>query len=209
VQEKVDKILGPGALSLAVADTEGRKQQKAQIDELIARADNVGVTKIFNDLNSRIDRLRKQVEQYLSDIYAYEDTIDFYLQGTVRSTEALNRLISLRDFYTQNYKKTDFEDQSLSGKTVIDDEYLHLIEQATQTIEQARMKGAGLSKFKALKLRTLLSYTAHELGGKWILSENQKVGIIRKVDAYVKTLHAAHELLQSDSSLESKNRRST
>jgi len=202
VQEKVDKILGPGALSLAVADTEGRKQQKAQIDELIARADHVGVTKVFNDLNVRVERLRKQVEQSLAEIYAHEDTIDFYLQGTIRSAEALNRLISLRDFYTQNYQKTDFEDQSLSGKTVIDDEYLHLIEQVAQTIEQSRMKGAGLSKFKALKLRTLLSFTAHELGGKWILSENQKADIIRKVDAYVKTLHAAHDLFQSDSCLD-------
>lgn len=204
VQEKIDKLLGAGSISLAVGDPEGRKQQKALIDELIARADHVRAPGDYKELYKRVETLRKQVEEVLTDLYAIEDAIEVYLLGAQQSESALVDLTALRDFYVNNYNQDDLKVANLSGSRVVDEEFVRLVEQLTRTMELARAKGEGLSKIKALKIRSILSFTAHELGGTWIRSEEKKTNLIRQLGAYVKTLHAAHELSRRDACLDRK-----
>jgi hypothetical protein len=71
-------------------------------------------------------------------------------------------------------------------------------------VEQARASGSGLSRPKALKVRTLLSFATHELGGSWLRAEARPVDAMRRLEAYVKALRAAHELARRERSVDAR-----
>lgn len=204
VREKVEKILGPGGLSLAVGDPEGRKQQKARIEALAERADNVHAPDDFSELCRRVEALRRQVEHKLTELYAYEDSIEFYLLGARQAEEALAQLCRTRDFYLANYAEADLRAVGLAGQVAVDDALLRTVEGIARSLEDARAAGGSLPRPKALKVRALLSFSLHELGARWLGAEPRPVEAIRRIDAYIQVLRAAHELARRDGAVDRK-----
>lgn len=202
VREKVEKLLGPGSLSLAVGDTEGRKQQKARIDELIGRADNVTAPGDFQELKRRVEALRLQIQQKLAEIYAQEDAIEMYLGGATQAEEALGAFSRARDYYVENYRLADLQTVGLHGRTPVDAAFVQSVERIARTVEEARAAGQGLPRVKALRVRALLGFAANELGGGWLRTVDRPVDMLRRVDAYVKALRAAHDLARSEARLD-------
>ncbi len=202
VREKVDRILGPGSLSLAVGDPDGRRQQKARIEELIARADNLHARDDFNVLNRRVHELRVQIERKLAGIFAQEDAIEMYLVGATQAEEALSRLCQARDFYIQHYQLADLQAVGLHGSTPVDDVFVQVVEDVARMVEQARASGRGLPRAKALRVRSLLGFAANELGGAWLRTVDRPVDTLRRIDAYVKALRAAHDLARREGRLD-------
>jgi hypothetical protein len=202
VREKVDKLLGAGALCLAVGDTDGRKQQKAHIEELIGRADNVNAPADFRELSRRVDASRQQITSKLSELFAFEDTIEVYLLGARHAEEALAQLCQARDFYASSYVPADIQQDGLAGRITVDDAFVRTVERVAREVEQARAAGDGLPRLKALKVRSLLSFTTNELGGRWLRTEPRPVEAMRRLDAYVKALRAAHELARREGTVD-------
>jgi hypothetical protein len=65
VKEKVDSLLGDGALCLAVSDVEGRRKQKAQIDAVIARADSARAPEDFQTVLQHLNEARRRLSTLL------------------------------------------------------------------------------------------------------------------------------------------------
>ncbi len=204
VREKVDQILGAGALSLAVGDTEGRKRQKARIEELISRADNVKAPADYQELARTVASLRLQVERALVDLYAHEDAIELYLTGARQAEDALAQLCRARDLYVGSYPSEDLRSPGLGGDIPVDEAFLRTIEQVVRMVEQARASGQGLTRGQALKVRSLLSFARHELGGAWLQSEDRPVNALRRLDAYVKALHGAHQMARREARVDAR-----
>ena len=202
VREKVEQILGEGALSLAVGDPEGRKQQKARIEELIARADNVKAAADYQELARSVGSLRQQVERALIDLYAHEDAIELYLVGARQAEEALGQLCRARDFYVGSYPATDLAQAGLGGSIPVDEAFLQTVERVARMVEQARSNGRGATRGLALKVRALLSFTANELGGGWLKHEARPVDALRRLDAYVRALRGAHEFARREARMD-------
>lgn len=202
VREKVERVLGPGSLSLAVGDTEGRKQQKASIDELISRADNVSAPGDFHELKRRVEALRMQIQQKLAEVFAQEDAIEMYLGGATMAEEALGGFCRARDYYVENYRLADLQSVGLQGRTPVDAAFVQSVERIARSVEEARAAGQGLPRVKALRVRALLGFTANELGGGWLRLVNRPVDMLRRLDAYVKALRAAHDLARSEARLD-------
>jgi hypothetical protein len=202
VREKIEKLLGSGTLSLAVGDPEGRKQQKARIEELIARADNVRAPDDFLALKRRVEILRRQIEQKLTEIYAQEDAIEMYLVGATQAEQSLVSLCQARDFYAQNYQLADLQAVGLQGWKAVDDALVQSVESIARMVEEARASGEGLPRAKALRVRALLGFTANELSGGWLRTVDRPVDTLRRIDAYVKALRAAHDLSRMEGRLD-------
>jgi len=198
VKEKVEKLLGPGSLSLAVGDPAGRRSQKALIEELIARAEDVLAPAHFNELRKQIDLLRQQIQQGLGEIYALEDFVEVYLGGARQAEDALNALTQARDYYASKYAAEDLHAAGLHGAIPVDDAFVASVERIIRTVDDGRASGQGLAYSQALRVRALLGFTANELGAGWLLSEKRPVDALRRVDAYIKTLRAAHDLVRLD-----------
>ena len=202
VREKVEKLLGPGSLSLAVGDPEGRKQQKARIEDLVARADNVNAPGDYQELKRRVEALRLQIEHKLAEIYAQEDAIEMYLGGATQAEEALGAFCRARDYYVDNYRLADLQSVGLQGRTPVDAAFVQSVERIARTVEEARASGQGLSRTSALRVRALLGFTANELGGSWLRIADRPVDMLRRIDAYVKALRTAHDLARMEGRLD-------
>ncbi len=202
VREKVDKLLGPGSLSLAVGDAEGRKQQKARLEDLISRADNVNAPGDFQELKRRVESFRQQIQQKLAEIYAQEDAVEMYLGGATLAEEALTALCRAREYYVDNYRLADLQATGLQGRLVVDEAFVKAVETCARTVEQARASGLGLPRTKALRVRALLGFTANELGAGWLRTVDRPVEMLRRLDAYVKALRAAHQLARMEGRLD-------
>ena len=202
VRAKVEKLLGPGSLSLAVGDPEGRRQQKALIEEVIARADNVRAAEDFKELKRRVEAFRSQIQQKLAEIYAHEDAIEMYLGGATQAEEALGALCRARDYYAENYRLADLQSVGLKGGVAVDAAFVRSVEDIARIVEEARAGGQGLPRTKALRVRALLGFAANELNGGWLRAVDRPVDTLRRVDAYVKALRAAHELARMEGRLD-------
>lgn len=202
VRDKIEKLLGPGSLSLAVGDPEGRKQQRARIEELIARADSVSAPHDFRELQRMVEYLRGQIEQKLLGIYAQEDAIEMYLVGATQAERALAGLCQARDFYVSQYQLRDLQSAGLHGAIPVDDAFVEAVEKVARMVEEARSTGRGLPRAKALRVRALLGFTANELGGAWLRDVDRPVDTLRRIDAYVKALRAAHDLARMEGRLD-------
>jgi hypothetical protein len=202
VREKVEKLLGPGSLSLAVGDPEGRRQQKALIEEVIARADNVRAAEDFKELKRRVEAFRAQIQQKLAEIYAQEDAIEMYLGGATKAEEALVAFCQARDYYVENYRLADLQAVGMHGRTSVDSAFVQAVERIARTVEEARAGGQGLPRTKALRVRALLGFTANELSGGWLRTIDRPVDALRRIDAYVKALRAAHDLARMEGRLD-------
>ena len=202
VRDKVEKLLGPGSLSLAVGDPEGRRQQKALIEEVIARADNVRAAEDFKELKRRVEAFRAQIQQKLAEIYAQEDAIEMYLGGASQAEEALVGFCRARDYYVDNYRLADLQSVGLQGWKAIDEAFVRSVERIARTVEEARAGGQGLPRTKALRVRALLGFTANELSGGWLRTVDRPVDALRRIDAYVKALRAAHDLARMEGRLD-------
>ena len=198
VREKVEKLLGVGGLSLAVGDSEGRKQQRARIEDLISRADNVRAADDYREVSRRVEALRRQVDFKLAELYGHEDSIEVYLLGARQAEEALVQLCQARDFYLSSYAESDLRSVGLAGQVAVDDALLQTVEAIARSLERARAAGGQLPRMKALKVRALLSFSLHELGAEWLHAEPRQVEAIRRVDAYIKVLRSAHELARRE-----------
>ena len=202
VREKIEKLLGPGALSLAVGDPEGRKQQKARIEELIGRADNVRAPDDFREVKLRVEYLRGQIEHKLAGIFAQEDAIEMYLVGATQAERALAGLCQARDFYVNHYQLADLQAVGLQGGKSVDDAFVQTVEDIARMVEVARASGQGLPRTKALRVRSLLGFAANELSGGWLRTVDRPVDTLRRIDAYVKALRAAHDLARMEGRLD-------
>lgn len=198
VRDKIEKVIGPGMLSLAVSDAEGRKQQRAKIEELIARADNISAHKDYQSLVQRVSSLREQIERKLAEIYAHEDAVEIYLAGATLAERALEELRKARDFYVNNYPQDDLKAVGLGGATPVDDGLVQSVEAIARMLDQARTSGQGLNRAKALRLRALFSFTANELGGAWLKTSHRPCDCLLRIDAYLRALRAAHDWARLD-----------
>lgn len=202
VREKIEKLIGPNTLSLAVGDPEGRKQQKARIEELIARADSVSAPNDFRELKKSVEYIRGQIGQKLAGIYAQEDAIEMYLVGATQAERALTGLCQARDFYVSQYQLRDLQAAGLHGSIPVDDAFVEAVEKVARMVEAARASGQGLPRPKALRVRALLGFTANELGAAWLRTTDRPVDTLRRIDAYVKALRAAHDLARMEGRLD-------
>lgn len=201
VKEKVDKILGDGALCLAVSDVEGRKKQKAQIDAVIARADSVNAPEDFRTVQGQLIEARRRLEQALKELAVEDATIDTHLVSAVRSNARLADLLGARDSHADLHGKEELLSPALEGHCVVDAPLVTKAKELAAKVSQARAAGQGLGFKDALQVRALLSVASQDLGIGWLRSARRPVEELSRLGSLLDAMQKAHDLRRAEAQM--------
>lgn len=198
VKEKVDSLLGDGALCLAVSDVEGRRKQKAQIDAVIARADSARAPEDFQTVLQHLNEARKRLSTLLKEQATEEAAIDTHLEAAMRASASLSELVSSRDQHAALHSKDDLRSPALDGLRPVD---LALVEKAKQLAQQAtasRTAGSAVGLTKALQMKTLLSFATNELGVSWLRDSARPSSELARLSSMLDVMRKAHDHVRTD-----------
>lgn len=198
VKEKVDSLLGDGALCLAVSDVEGRRKQKAQIDAVIARADSARAPEDFQTVLQHLNEARRRLSILLKEQATEEAAIDTHLEAAMRASASLSELISSRNQHAALHSKDDLRSPALDGWRSVD---LALVEKAKELAHEAmaaRTSGSAVGLNKALQIRTLLSFATNELGVSWLRDSSRPSSELARLSSMLEAMRKAHDHVRTD-----------
>lgn len=198
VKEKVDSLLGDGALCLAVSDVEGRRKQKAEIDAIIAKADSARAPEDFQAVLQHLNEARKRLAALLKEQAAEEAAIDTHLEAAMRASASLSELVTSREQHVALHSKDDLRSPALDGLRPVD---LALVERAKELAKEAmtaRTSGSAIGLNKALQIRTLLSFAANELSIGWLRGSSRPSSELARLSSTMDVMRKAHDHMRAD-----------
>lgn len=198
VKEKVDSLLGDGALCLAVSDVDGRRKQKAQIDEVVARADSVRAPEDFQTVLQQLNESRRRLAMLLKELATEDAAIDTHLEAAIRASSTLGELVSARNQHASLHAKEDLQSPALDGVRPVDAALVEKARELAHETMASRTSGSGIGLRKALQIRTLLSYAAHELGVSWLKSSARPSAELIRLSSMLEAMRRAHDHGRSD-----------